>query len=507
MAVKQSTVNYEVIKQSAKASGVKVNEFLALAPANDPFYTGTPSDNSRGRWFKEQWDRLGFIDGVHLRRVHYALQASGEVELPSRVGWTNLETGKKEYTDVYVNNEACWRFLVGASKAARYLGLVDAAAFVDRRNPDAIIYNPVPDPESYDFRDPTPRAKIAAGWKVKSDPTEDWWEDDDERFALPDLPELDNLPDQLPQHPRLDADGYIGTPQKHLLYIFAEKSTMDDVLKPLCEQYRVNYVRGLGEMSITSVIDYLSQVSRHGRPSRILYISDYDPAGIGMPISVARKIEFYLSLLEDEGHDIALKPIVLTQEQIDQYNLPSAPVKESDKRKKNFESSHGLATELDALEALHPGELRNIVEAEILKYYDPHYDNALWGARRRLQSILDQQTQSVIDEYNKDGVLTELDEDYEDIYDRWQDIRQDFDLLVEDFQGEIEDFRLELESLSKRTSEAHEEIREEMRAVDAKAPAVPTPTLPDEDDDELLFNSTRDYLEQLENYKRHRMGT
>ena len=37
----------------------------------------------------------------------------------------------------YKNTETNWNFLSDASEKARYLGLVDFSAFVDRRNPEA----------------------------------------------------------------------------------------------------------------------------------------------------------------------------------------------------------------------------------------------------------------------------------------------------------------------------------------------------------------------------------
>jgi hypothetical protein len=38
--------------------------------------------------------------------------------------------------------------------------------------------------------------------------------------------------------------------------------------------------------------------------TRILYISDFDPAGAHMPVSVARKIEY---LLRRDGHDLDIR--------------------------------------------------------------------------------------------------------------------------------------------------------------------------------------------------------
>jgi hypothetical protein len=44
--------------------------------------------------------------------------------------------------EAFENTERCWAFLGEASKAARCLGLVDAAAFEDRRNPDPVLTHP-----------------------------------------------------------------------------------------------------------------------------------------------------------------------------------------------------------------------------------------------------------------------------------------------------------------------------------------------------------------------------
>ena len=133
----------------------------------------------------------------------------------------------------------------------------------------------------------------------------------------------------------------------------------------------VTLVTGLGELSWTHCLWHLRRVLTHRRKTRILYISDFDPAGAQMPVSIARKIEF---LLRRDGHDldIRLDPIALTIEQVQRYRLPRIPIKDSDAGKKHFEDQFGEgAVELDALEAIRPGELRRIVEAAIDFYRDP----------------------------------------------------------------------------------------------------------------------------------------
>ena len=69
------------------------------------------------------WQELGLPGrtSVHLRAVHYMLVSRGDVGRPD---------GRP-----YQNTEQCWKWLADASAPARYLGLVDAESFIDRKNP------------------------------------------------------------------------------------------------------------------------------------------------------------------------------------------------------------------------------------------------------------------------------------------------------------------------------------------------------------------------------------
>lgn len=503
------TINYDTIKKMAKEQGIKVNDLIALSSANDPYYVGKPAQVRDAEWFVSLWQGFGYGDGVHLRRVHYQAQAQWPpISLPVALTWTVKDgplAGRKQSTDVYINNEQCWSYLTKAAKYARYLGLVDAGSFVDRRNPAAIINAHNPDPDAYDYQDPEPRAEIGGGWHTKR--TDELWDtDDNDKYALPELPELDALPYELPDTPWLKARGYVGTPQGYLVEIWAEKSTMDDVLNPLCQQYGVNYIRGLGEMSISSVIDFLNRVKDAGRPARILYVSDFDPAGHQMPVSVSRKIEFYLEALRDEGHDIALQPIVLTPGQIDTYQLPPAPVKDSDKRKASWDALYGTsaAVELDALEALRPGELGKVVKAEILNYYDPRYNGTLHNAQYGFQHLLDDDQNEVIASYEDE--IDALAADYDDLQGEWETTRERFNERVAGFQADIETHRAELENITERAADLHQTIKNDLETVDVEAPEIPAPDLPEEGDG-VLYASSRNYFEQLDAYQIYKNGS
>jgi len=468
--------DYGAIKDLAKEAGCKVDDLLALAPVNDPFYTGRPFEVEAARWFADLWQRFGYSSGVHLRRIHYQVVSQDPPIM--------RPDGKP-----YENTQNCWGYLNNASKYARYLRLVDPDAFIDRRNPEALIN---------------------AQWDHSADPDPgscvgyDEWDNQD--LDLPELPRLAGLPDRLPDLPGLYATGYEDIQQDYLVEIWAEKTTMNDVLEPICKEYGLNLVTGAGELSITAVRQFLKRARDSRRPARILYISDFDPAGLGMPISVARKIEFYQRDDGFGGLDIALQPVVLTADQVKKYRLPRVPVKDSDMRKANFEAAHGEGqVELDALEALHPGELAEIVTGEVLRYYDPGLVRRALQEKYRLQAHLDQVEAGVISQYQND--IASLTGQYRELGDDLEALRAEFAELVKPFQSKIEAYQERLESIKTRGGELYGAIIADLEAadVDLNRYPLPSPAL-DGDPHGLLYSSQREYLEQISFYKAQREG-
>ncbi len=306
----------------------------------------------------------------------------------------------------------------------------------------------------------------------------------------------------LPTAPDLAAEGYTGVQQDRHVEIWVEKTTMNDVLIPLCRKYGVNLITGAGELSITAVVNFLDRVRKADRPARILYVSDFDPSGLGMPVSIARKIEYFLR--DSNGLDIRLQPIALNSDQVAQYDLPRTPVKDSDRRKATWQATQGAgAVELDALEALHPGSLAGMVEETILQYYDTDLSRRARIALAELKALLRNERAEVIDTYGDD--LDSLQNDYDDLRDEWGATQQEFDKLVQPFSDEIERHRESLQDITERTKSLYAEITEDLENVEIDVPEVPGPDLPQEDDS-TLYASERDYFDQLASYKKHRNG-
>ncbi len=452
---------YEEIKALSKATGRKIPELLAMSATNDPVYI-MPSQALQGRWFAELWERFELPDGVHLRRIHYKLVSQPEpLVMPGN--------GKP-----YENTDYCWQFLGNASKAARCLNMVSASAFVDARNPDPIFnreYSGIASPRLELF---------------------------DTSWFLPEIQA--NLADELDDwlFPFIRVRGYEPNDRDHPFHLelITEKSTMDDVLVPLCLRFGINYMPMTGFASITGTINLLQRVKTSGKPGVVLYISDFDPAGSSMPKAVARQIEFWRPVYAPEN-DVVLNPAVLTLDQVKHYNLPPIPIKETDRRQNKFLEHYGVegATELDALEALHPGELSKIIREAVAPYIDDDSHARVVQAGRSAEK----EAQSVWGQWTDEH------------WDKWRALKSQVAEVVDAYRERLESLRqamkTDLEPFHEELDSLRQEIKKEFGDLCLRhdLPARPESPLALPNHFGGMFDSRREYLNQLDFY--HAAGT
>ena len=444
-------LTYEELKALAKEEGRPLESMYALSGSNDPFIVDMPRRQEAAEWFARFWREFAAESSrLHIRRIHYRLISS-------------TRPFQRPNGEAYENTEACWDALCNAGRDARYLGLIPRGPIIDRRNPEPMIY----------IADEELKAAVISG-------SSGWLES----LSLDDLPEPKLwLPGGVVEPPVI--------PQRYHLEMFCEKSTANDILFPLGEQNRVNVVTGVGEMSLTRVeelIERIRTIGRTGRRVRIIYVSDFDPAGLGMPVSVARKIEYDIRN-EREAHDIQLRWVVLTHEQCVQYRLPRTPLKETERRAEKFEARFGEgATELDALEALHPGELRRILQREIDRYRDR-------GLARRISNVTKKARDDVIAAERRvrarhAEAIAQVEADHEALVSELAELRE----RIADLQSEFED----------GAQPVFDAIEADLAAELPSADDYewPEPKGGDEDDDPL-YDSSREYFDQLARYREH----
>ncbi len=442
-------IDYEGIKALGRELGVRATDLIAMTPQADPFYVGLPSREAEARWFAELWGRFGWGKGMHLRRAHYRLVVLADPVI-------------KPTGDPYVNDGASWGTLKRASLAARYLNLIPAGSLVDRKNPDPIIFaentrmaGSVPTVYMA-FRNPQWQSNIPANLDLQ------------DKLYSPEfsLSEIDNG-------------------QAYLVELWIEKTTQNDILVPLARRLGVNLVPGEGDTSEIQARAAVERAIEAARPMRILYISDFDPRGHKMPVGLARKMEFILRDT-DLDLDITLTPIILTLEQCEQYALPRKLFEKGGSSK--FEEQFGEGgTELDALEALYPGELARIVEREVCRYIDPTLDgrcrSAYWDIQIKLGRVSKEAS-------------TPFEDDVKAINDRYTGIQ-------ESLQDEIDAAKHDMANLHEDAGVLWGKIAE--RLEENGTPEIPLEIIPSArpatPPEAPLFDSRRDYVDQIDHYR------
>lgn len=436
-----------------------VAELLVMDRTKDPFNSGTDADHRNSTWFADVVNHFNHTNDVHLRRIHYQTMSA---RLPGADG------------EPYENTNTHWGRMGVAFSKARDLDYVDPLTFTDRRNDKPLI-----------------------GAEPRYEPAQPSWNIEAPYWALPRI-------DASLAAYQINFDlGYVDvtgydyehTDQPYLVEVWIEKSTMDDVLVPLCQRLGVNLVRGAGFESKTHIIELLQRAAAHGSRTRVLYVSDFDPAGDAMYFAVARACQYYQPKYAP-NIEFGLTPIALNADQVRKFNLPRVPIKEEDKRKTRFELVHGEgAVELDALEALHPGAFEEIVTEAVQRYRDPYLQDNLDRAYRQAERDAQQQ----FDEH-------------------FADIRERLDAIKEDVRHAAHPYRARINELSQQLNEDLSPYREQLNEIQAEVeyrlaslhlalPARPVPEPADADSEDLLFDSRRHWLDQLRRFKTAKSGT
>jgi hypothetical protein len=321
-----------VIEQACAEAKSPMGALTVLSVPVDPYRLDTPANHTVGKWFAEQMGRLNLLNcRLHLRGIHYAL-----------LGSTAMPTGEP-----YANTSECWEWLQSdAAKAARWLGYVPFDAITDARNePPVILVQPRRQPEAW----------------VSVEPD----------IILPSVDDLE---------PRIHVTDFEGR-QPYRLALYGEKTSLAAVLRPIAERFGADLYLPTGEISDTQLHIMAKNGAEDGRRLIIFTVADFDPAGWQMPVSIGRKLQAFHDLLFPDL-EFEVRPIALTREQAEQLNLPSTPLKETERRADRWRAAMGLEqTEVDALATLRPDALRLIVEDALAPFHDADLSPRVWEAK------------------------------------------------------------------------------------------------------------------------------
>jgi len=411
-------IDYDAIYALSVELKRPTGTLIALSPTNDPFFM-QPARRARAEWFAALWhkhfpNRLN----IHLRAIHYVLVSQDPP--------VDMQDGTQ-----YRNTGQHWAHLCTATRDARLLGLAPIEAFEDHRNDPPMVFLQeggdeaaavtVEQPDQIDV-DLEPLETIESEPPVLIDePISDVftlglsYPDPLDMPAEIDPPEQYETPEiDVPDPPAMTGSPPTVKPPYFHIEFWCEKTSANDVLMSVARPYGANVITGSGFASLTGCHKLIERAKRSGKPVRVLYISDFDNSGHRMPAAVSRTIEF---LLHKEGEflDVEIRQIALTEQQCLDYDLPRIPLKE--KGRAAFEEQYGEGgVELDALEALHPGELRRILIEAIRPYLDPGFADRMAEAESDLETRLEEIVADVVAEHRQE--LDEFSAEYIDLIER-----------------------------------------------------------------------------------------
>lgn len=165
--------------------------------------------------------------------------------------------------------------------------------------------------------------------------------------------------------------------QKYRPEIWIEKEALIGVIEPVCQKYRVPSYACRG---------YTSQSEQYRAGKRfekqldaglipvVLHLGDHDPSGVDMTRDNTDRLAMFAY------QPVELRRLALNMDQIEQYNPPPNPAKESDSRSTGYIERFGDSSwELDALDP-------RVIDRLISRELDTMIDKKKWKAAQKAEA-------------------------------------------------------------------------------------------------------------------------
>jgi hypothetical protein len=336
-----------ILESACEEHKASLTDLTVLSAQVDPYRIDTAAGHRDGAWLAEQLAKLyGPAQRAHWRGLHYAIVANGKIRKPNG--------------EIYRNTEDDWNWLAGPAKAGRWLGYIPFDRIVDQRNSPPAIHHKAR---------VLPEARLSIGLDVE----------------IPDVEDIEPLP---------IARGFVARQAFHFV-IFGEKSSLEDVVLPIAQQFEADLYLPTGEISDTLVYQIAKEANDDGRSLVMLTLADCDPAGHQMPVSIARKLQAFHDLFFPDLR-FEVVPVALTAEQVRDQGLPSTPLKEGEKRASRWTQAFGIEqTEIDALTT--PTK-RPVLQRIIRQAFKPYIDPTLTRRVNEAKTTWDAEAQEAINQ-------------------------------------------------------------------------------------------------------------
>ncbi len=170
--------------------------------------------------------------------------------------------------------------------------------------------------------------------------------------------------------------------------VWVEKDALEGVVQAACKPLDVPYFSCRGYTSQSAMWEAGQRLLGHRREAvqyegkhkraggnefrqrvMIFHLGDHDPSGIDMTRDITDRLELFT------GDRVEVRRLALNMDQVQKYNPPPNPAKQTDSRFRQYMEEHGDESwELDALE---PNVLISLIQTNIKSVMDiPRYEEA-----------------------------------------------------------------------------------------------------------------------------------
>jgi hypothetical protein len=165
--------------------------------------------------------------------------------------------------------------------------------------------------------------------------------------------------------------------------VWLEKDALAGVVYDVTAKWHVPLMVTRGYSSESFAYSAAETINENIRTTHIYYLADFDPSGVNAADDLEARLRGFL----DDEDQLVFERLAVTPEQIEKWRLPARPTKTTDTRFEEFKRRFGNveSTELDAIE---PGNLRELVENAILDHVDGGQVHRINQEQREARALL-----------------------------------------------------------------------------------------------------------------------
>lgn len=167
--------------------------------------------------------------------------------------------------------------------------------------------------------------------------------------------------------------------------VWIEKDALTGVIEPVCEEFQVPYFACRGYVSQSEMYgaaQRLKRIARSGRQPIIFHLGDHDPSGMHMTVDNGQRLDLFM-----RHAGVEVVRLALNMAQVEQYDPPPNPAKESDSRFEGYQAEHG--DESWELDALNPTVIDQLIRDALEEKIDPEPWQAAKDAEAENRTLLE----------------------------------------------------------------------------------------------------------------------